>query len=323
MASFVSAALTAFHLALDAFRISTLEVDSYPLLVAETALSLGFTGAAYYLASHLQYPVPSALLNLVHLGFIQHLRGKYVHGKKYEEVDLTGKVYIVTGANTGIGYETAKHLVRMNGTVIMACRSADRAQEAKDKIIREIQCAPSKIIFVSLDLSSLASVRAFAQKFLDLKLPLHALILNAGLMLHSRSETVDGFESNFQCNHLGHFLLTQLLLGALRSTSGGARVVTLTSVLHKFPKRYVIEDVNSKKGEYEMFRVYQQSKLANIIFTKELHRRYGGGPNGLFVCSVHPGCVRTEVTRNMSPLMRWGDFLAAPVLSLLQKTPHE
>ncbi|RYG96855.1 hypothetical protein EON65_53795, partial [archaeon] len=91
-----------------------------------------------------------------------------------------------------------------------------------------------------------------------------------------------------------------------------------------------MEDVNSTQGEYEMFRVYQQSKLANVIFTKELHKRYGGkegnegGRNGgLFVCSVHPGCVRTEVTRNMSVFMRWGDFICSPILSLLQKTPHE
>ncbi|RYG96856.1 SDR family NAD(P)-dependent oxidoreductase [archaeon] len=76
---------------------------------------------------------------------MQHLRAKYVQGKRYQDVDLTGKVYIVTGANTGIGYETAKHLVRMNGTVVMACRSADRAQEAKDKIIHETKCAPSKV----------------------------------------------------------------------------------------------------------------------------------------------------------------------------------
>jgi NAD(P)-dependent dehydrogenase (short-subunit alcohol dehydrogenase family) len=134
--------------------------------------------------------------------------GKYVAGGTFRQVDLTGKVYIVTGSNTGIGYETAKQLVLMNATVVLACRSVDKANEAKDAISRETRCSPTKTIVLRLDLCDFDSVREFVKAFDALSLPLHCLINNAGVMMDNRTLTKVGTILTFSAykvvSHLLH-----------------------------------------------------------------------------------------------------------------------
>jgi NAD(P)-dependent dehydrogenase (short-subunit alcohol dehydrogenase family) len=199
-----------------------------------------------------------------------YLYRRYVSGKKYQTVSLEGKVYIITGSNTGIGFETAKQLVEMGATVILACRTPDKAREARDLILSQTKCPVTRVIVIKLDLCGFDSVRKFVKEFRALGLPLNGLINNAGVMMQERSLTQDGFETVFTANHLSHFLLTNLLLPELEKSNG--RIVNLTSALHKNAKRFIFEDVMSEKN-YSLFGTYSQSKLANILFTFELQRR--------------------------------------------------
>lgn len=243
-----------------------------------------------------------------------------VAGIRYKEVDLEGKVYIVTGCNTGIGYETAKALARMGGTVIMACRSTDKANSARDSILKSVNCAPSKLIVLKLDLCGFDSVRKFVKNFRELNLPLHCLINNAGIMTQEITLTQDGFDTVMTANHLSHFLLTNLLLSDLENTSG--RVVVLTSALHSLVNKFNFDDIMSQKY-YEMFLTYAQSKLANILFAKELHKRMRVRGGRVKVFCVHPGLVRTEVTRHMHWFIQLLNNIFSPILSTLQKTPEQ
>ena len=245
---------------------------------------------------------------------------RYVRGLKYATVDLSGKVYIVTGSNTGIGFQTAKALAKMSATVILACRSREKAISAKNQIVQETNCAPSKIVALDLDLCDFDSVRQFVKDFEALGFPLHCLINNAGLMMNERSVTKAGLEMNITANHLSHFLLTNLLLKFLENTKG--RVVVLSSALHRMAKSYDFDDMMAEKN-YSLFGTYAQSKLANILFAFELQKRMEAKKTGVTCNVVHPGCVRTEVTRNMNAFMRIGDQIAAPFMKLIQKTPEQ
>jgi NAD(P)-dependent dehydrogenase (short-subunit alcohol dehydrogenase family) len=206
-----------------------------------------------------------------------------------------------------------KELVCMNATVVMACRSMDKASQAKKELEALTGCAPSKLIVLKLDLCGFDSVRKFIKDFRNLGLPLHCLVNNAGVMSTERMLTQDGFEVCFTANHLSHFLLTNLLLPDMektltRETSGESgnysnantafipRVVTVTSALHNLTKQMNFEDVMSADG-YELFKTYAQSKLANVLFTKELQRRLLERGSRVTCHAVHPGCVRTEVRR--------------------------
>jgi len=342
----------------------------------------------------------------------------YVRGVCFDEsTPLDGKVYIVTGSNTGIGYQTAAELTYMGATVVMACRTPEKANAAREQILRGRQAdwtsvgktepiAPSKVMVLPLDLNSFKSVRAFVAAFKNLQLPLHGLINNAGLMTAERYETSpgSGLEAVMTANHLAHFLLTNLLmpelnatahreLAALRLRKGGGgsggdvqdvqdvqdaeqqdkskskskgkgkgkgkgktvafaetteaeaeptgltqedidscygRVVTLASALHRSTTAFNFDDIMSEKN-YSLFGTYAQSKLANVLFTCELQDRIDVQSAGkeidhqilVVANSVHPGCVRTEVTRNMSKLIQLGNDLSAPLMCWLQKTPRE
>jgi hypothetical protein len=140
---------------------------------------------------------------------------KYVYGIKYKIHDLSGKVYIVTGCNTGIGYETVNALVAMNATVIMACRSISKAQIARESIIKTSKCSPSKLVCLTLDLCDFNSVREFVKEFIALGFPLHCLINNAGVIMDSKTLTSAGLETTITANHLSHFLWTNLLIPEL------------------------------------------------------------------------------------------------------------
>uniref|UniRef100_A0A8C3P317 WW domain-containing oxidoreductase n=1 Tax=Cyanoderma ruficeps TaxID=181631 RepID=A0A8C3P317_9PASS len=204
--------------------------------------------------------------------------------------DLSGKVVIITGANSGIGFETAKSLALHGACVILACRSLARGNDAVQRILGEWHKA--KVEAMTLDLASLQSVQHFAEAFKSKNLPLHILICNAGMFGAPWSLTEDGLESTFQVNHLGHFYLVQLLEDVLRQSSP-ARVVMVSSESHRFSE---IKDSSGKldfsllspsKKEYWAMLAYNRSKLCNILFSNELNRRLS--PHGVTSNSVHPG----------------------------------
>lgn len=246
-----------------------------------------------------------------------------VSGKIYENVKLDGKVYIITGSSAGIGLETARELARMGGTVILACRSKDKALQAAKEIITSTKCSQSKVIFLLLDLSDLNSVRKFVEEFHKLGFPLHGLINNAGVMLPERTVTKDGYEMMFTSNHLGHFLLTNLLLDDLEKTSG--RVVNLSSSLHRsvpFESGFNFKDVMYTEN-YSLFGTYAHTKLANVIFTIELNRRLRQKKSSITTYSVHPGAVLTEVTRSLPAIIRIAYTIFTPFMLLIQKLPSQ
>jgi retinol dehydrogenase-12 len=212
---------------------------------------------------------------------------------------LAGKVAFITGANTGIGRVTALELARQGAHVFLACRSAERARAVLD----EIRVLPEggKAEFLQLDLGDFASIRLCAKAFLPRGLPLNLLINNAGLA-GARGRTKEGFELAFGVNHMGHFLLTQLLLDRIKN-SAPARIVTVASKAHYRAKgidwQAVRERTRSKTGIQE----YSVSKLANILFSAELGRRLEG--SGVTTYSLHPGVVATEVWRSLPRPLVW------------------
>jgi len=233
-------------------------------------------------------------------------------------VQLSGKTVVITGANTGIGYETAKDLSKRGANVIMACRNMEKAKEAKAKILTEVPEA--KLELRELDLSSLESVRKFAKEINDTVLKLDILINNAGVMLCPKSTTTDGFETHLGVNHIGHFLLTNLLLDLVKK-SAPSRIVILSSSGHKAG---VMEwDDLMRDKVYSPWHVYFQSKLANVLHMQSLCKRLEG--TGVTCNSVHPGIVKTELGRHMLNSDSWFSRLKYaivwPFLSLIFKTP--
>jgi NAD(P)-dependent dehydrogenase (short-subunit alcohol dehydrogenase family) len=214
-------------------------------------------------------------------------------------MELSGKVYIVTGANTGIGKVTAAELARRGGHVFLACRSEDKTKPVIDEIKRETPDA--KVEFLALDLADLGSVRRAADEFKARKLPLHGLINNAGLA-GSRGTTKDGFELIFGTNHLGPFLFTTLLLDVLKQ-SAPARIVNVASEAHYSAKGIDWDAQRKKTRSVTGLDEYAVSKLANVLFTKELARRLEG--TGVTTYSLHPGVVATDVWRRVPPPFRW------------------
>jgi NAD(P)-dependent dehydrogenase (short-subunit alcohol dehydrogenase family) len=200
--------------------------------------------------------------------------------------DLTGKVVAVTGANAGIGKETAVGLARMGATIVMTSRDPERGAAALAEV-RE-RTGSDKVELLALDLADLASVRAFASELLARYDRLDVLVDNAGLVMAKRTETTDGFETTFGVNHLGHFELTTLLLERLRA-SAPSRVIVLASDAHKFAFGGLKFDDLQTTRHYRGFLAYSRSKLANVYFTRELARRMSG--TGVTVNAVHPGYV--------------------------------
>lgn len=202
-----------------------------------------------------------------------------------------GRTAVVTGANSGIGFHTARVLAEKGARVILACRDPKRAADAVARIREKSPSA--EVETMSLDLSSLASVRAFARDFLSRGAPLDLLINNAGVMAPpSRQTTADGFELQFGTNHLGHFLLTSLLFPAL-AKAPGARVVNVASIAHK-SGRIHFEDLQSER-DYGGFTAYAQSKLANLLFTLELQKRATAAGLDLLAVAAHPGFSATNL----------------------------
>ena len=211
--------------------------------------------------------------------------------------DLRDRVYIVTGANSGAGLATSAQLLRQGARVIGACRRVAAGEAAFADFAR----LPGTAEILQLDLASLASVRQFVADFRDRHNRLDGLVNNAGLVAQE-GRTEDGFEIQFGTNHLGHFLLTELLLDILKA-SAPARIVNLSSVLHVGNRRTIadidFEDLNFEDRSYNSSLAYSQSKLANLLHAKELANRLEG--TGVYAFSVHPGWIRSNFGSGVMP----------------------
>jgi NAD(P)-dependent dehydrogenase (short-subunit alcohol dehydrogenase family) len=205
--------------------------------------------------------------------------------------DLTGRRAVITGANSGLGLQTAIALARKGAAVVLACRDGRRGEEAGQRV-RSLTGSDA-VDVRPLDLASLASIRAFAT---GLSGPVHVLVNNAGVMATPRSTTADGFELQFGTNHLGHFALTGLLLTHL-AEAGTARVVTLSSLAHKMG-HIAFDDLQSTH-RYRRWGAYGQSKIANLYFTVELDRRARAAGWSLTSAAAHPGMASTNLTSGM------------------------
>lgn len=206
---------------------------------------------------------------------------------------LTDRTYVITGANSGIGLEAARTLARADARVVMACRNEDKAMRAIEDIRRSTD--RGVVEFRQLDLASLASVRSFVSGVESDDLRIDGLMNNAGVFALDQSTTVDGFETHFGVNHLGHFALTGLLLPRLVSVPG-SRVINVSSLGHR-PGRLNLDDPMYERRRYSRWGAYFQSKLANLLFTRELHRRVESAGLDLRVVAAHPGTARTEIGR--------------------------
>lgn len=224
------------------------------------------------------------------------------------EANLNGKTVIITGANSGIGFEAVKALSAMGAKVIMAVRSKEKGQAAFDAILEDSDSA--KVELMQLDLAHLESVRAFASGFQSRFNQLDLLINNAGVMIPPYGKTKDGFELQFGSNHLGHFALTGLLLPLLKNTPG-SRVVTLSSIAHRGAS-IDFNNLDGSKG-YKAMKFYGQSKLANLLFAKELDNRFKQHGINTLSIACHPGISNTnlfkmgkaETPRYLKGLMRF------------------
>jgi len=210
--------------------------------------------------------------------------------------DLKGNVIIVSGGNSGIGFEAVKIFAAKGAAVIMACRSLDKAKQAYESII--VDNAEADIVTMHLDLSSLDSVKKFAAEFKSKYKRLDVLLNNAGIMMMPYGTTKDGFEQQLGVNHIGHFALTGLLFDVIKATSK-ARIVNISSNAHKFGgMRFDNLMFEDGKG-YRPMRAYAQSKMANLLFTYELQRKVDSAGLDVMVLAAHPGASATNLGREM------------------------
>jgi len=208
--------------------------------------------------------------------------------------DLTGKVIIVTGGNSGLGFESVKAFAKQGAEVIMACRNEEKGKTAK-KEIQDID-PESNIPVMELDLMDLASIKAFAARFAKEYSRLDVLMNNAGIMMNPYSLTKDGFESQMGTNHLGHFALTALLVDVLIKTQK-SRIVNISSGAHKYGNMDFSNLLYENGHGYTPMKAYSRSKLANLLFTYELQRRLESGGAKSIAVAAHPGVSETNLAR--------------------------
>jgi NAD(P)-dependent dehydrogenase (short-subunit alcohol dehydrogenase family) len=227
------------------------------------------------------------------------------------DIDLSGKTIIVTGANAGIGKVAARELAKMGASIIMVARSRERGEKA----LQEVRSASANdnVRLMLCDLSSQESIRGFAAEFESENDRLDVLLNNAGAIYLQRQESVDGLELSFALNHMGYFLLTNLLLDTIKA-SAPARIVNVSSEAHRVG-RIAFDDLQ-REQDYGM-NVYGESKLMNVLFTYELARRLEG--TGVTVNAMHPGFVRTKLGRRGNGFM--GRFVM-PIASLFGRSPE-
>ena len=209
-------------------------------------------------------------------------------------MNMEGKICIITGANSGIGKATAIGLAKMGATIVMMSRNKERGEEAQKEIIK--LTGNKKVDLILCDLSSQESIRKFVSEFKSKYQKLHVLINNAGVMLSKRGISVDGFEMNFAVNHLAPFLLTNLLLDALKK-SAPSRIINVSSAAHRMAK-IDFDDLQSEKRKYRLMKIYGASKLALMLFSYELSRKLEG--TSVTVNTLHPGVVNTNLGQDQS-----------------------
>ncbi|XP_047646448.1 retinol dehydrogenase 13 isoform X2 [Phacochoerus africanus] len=230
---------------------------------------------------------------------------------------IPGKTVIVTGANTGIGKQTALELAKRGGNIILACRDLEKCEAAAKDIRGET--LNHRVSARHLDLASLTSVREFAAKINEEEEHLHVLINNAAVMRCPHWTTEDGFEMQLGVNYLGHFLLTNLLLDKLKA-SAPSRIINLSSLAH-VAGHIDFDDLNWEKRKYDTKAAYCQSKLALVLFSMELSRRLQG--TGVTVNALHPGVARTELGRHTGMhSSAFSSFTLGPIFWLLVKSPQ-
>jgi NAD(P)-dependent dehydrogenase (short-subunit alcohol dehydrogenase family) len=210
--------------------------------------------------------------------------------------ELKGKTILVTGANSGIGFEAAKEFSRKGATVILACRNMEKAEKALNDIKNEIPTALAEIM--ELDVSSLKSVQLFVEAFKAKHKSLDILLNNAGVMMTPYGKTVDGYELQFATNHLGHFALSGELIDLLRSTPG-SRVVNVSSLAHMIGKMDFSDMMFENGKGYTPAKAYGRSKLANLLFTYELQRRFDSMNTDTIAVAAHPGVSSTNLDRHI------------------------
>ena len=227
--------------------------------------------------------------------------------------EQSGRVAIVTGSNSGIGFETARILAGKGANVVMACRNLEKANPKADEIRAEYPEADIEVM--ELDLSDLESVKLFADAFAAKHSRLDLLINNAGIMVPPYGKTAQGFETQFGVNHLGHFALTGSLLDLIINTPD-SRIVTVSSVAHLFGK-IEFSDLNWENG-YKAQAAYGQSKLANLLFTYELQRRLAAAGKQTLAVAAHPGWTETNLQKHSKPVEFMNRFFAqAPLMGAL------
>lgn len=221
-----------------------------------------------------------------------------------------GRTAVITGANTGLGFETAKSLAARGASVILAVRDLDKGKRAADRIAETTPGAD--VSSQRLDLSALSSIREAAEALRATHERIDLLINNAGVMYTPKGTTADGFETQFGTNHLGHFALTGLLLDRLLSTPG-SRVVTVSSIGHRIRARIHFDDLTLDR-RYSRVAAYGQAKLANLLFTYELQRRLASR-DATVALAAHPGGSSTELARNLPAPLRAATELVTPFVA--------
>jgi NAD(P)-dependent dehydrogenase (short-subunit alcohol dehydrogenase family) len=225
-------------------------------------------------------------------------------------IDLTGKNALVTGANTGLGMETARVLALRGAHVTLACRNQEKAELARKAIVEGSggRVREAQLDLLELDLNSLEATRQSAEAFNSRGTPLHLLVNNAGIMIPMERRTQDGFEAHLGINHLGHFLFTNLILDSLRAANGARVVVVASAAMGMATLTPALEDLNWKQRKFSGFRSYGDSKLMNLMFARELSRRYSA--DKIVANALHPGIIATELARDQSlPFMLMGIFM--------------
>lgn len=257
------------------------------------------------------------------LGAATFLIRSYFKGAQFNEhVSAKGLVAVVTGANSGIGFETVRGLNLAKAKVYMLCRSEERGAEAKIRLA-QMGCDATRLINVRCDLADFSSIRDCAKQILKEEDKIDILVNNAGIMFYPKFEkTVDGHEVTWQTNHLGHFLLTHLLLPALEKAPK-ARIIIVSSSLHQKSKSLDLATIDDKK-KFGIFDPYNRSKLANVMhargLTRHLHRL---GIHHVFVNSLHPGTVNSNLPRSTLLFKTPIRQLSAPFRWLFLKTDRD
>ncbi|MBN2379904.1 SDR family oxidoreductase [candidate division WOR-3 bacterium] len=217
---------------------------------------------------------------------------------KTPDVDMKGKVCLITGANSGIGKVTATELARMDATVVMVCRDRLRGTVAMSEIMNET--GADTIDLMTADVSSLSQIHQLAKQFRKKYQRLDVLINNAGVSLDKRGESADGIELTFATNYLGHFLLTHLLLDMLKQ-SAPSRIVNVSSFVHRWTNRIKFDDLQ-REGGYSSMQSYNQTKLAILMFSYELAERLEG--TGVTVNALNPGLVNSNLGNNLTGTLK-------------------